>query len=275
MISGDSTIRPSRRSCLRACLFAAMVGAGAAAMGSGGCASGSKQSNGAAAGPAQSQPASDKIGFEEARKMFESHGVQPGQPLPHLSLVDLDGKQASIEAIRAAHPSKPLVLVTCSLTCNVARRRQPDIASLRESLRSPEAGKAAGTDAAPAAEVVMIYVIDAHPKGDPCPYTGKEWVPKDNERDQVLVRQPVKLSERLELARQYRDRFDQPARSSETGGPNEHTIILVDTMDDASWNAIGPAPNLGLLVDKNGIVRLRQGWFEPKAMAEAVKTLTY
>jgi hypothetical protein len=120
----------------------------------------------------------DRIGFEEARAMFAARGVQPGQPLPHLSLVDLDGKSVELSSIQAG---RPMVLATASLTCNVARRQQKDIDSLRQRWGDANA-------------VVVIYTIDAHPKGDPCPYTGNEWVPPDNQRDRVLVRQPTTLA---------------------------------------------------------------------------------
>jgi hypothetical protein len=190
----------------------------------------------------KSHSPADRIGFEEARAMFASRGVQPGQPLPPLSLVDLDGQPADLPRLQQG---KPLALVTASLTCNVARRQQKDVDQLRQQLGDR-------------AMVVVIYTIDAHPKTDACPYTGKEWVPRDNERDNVLVRQPTTLDERLSLARQYQQRFSSNA------------IILVDTMDNASWHALGEAPNLGLLVDRDGIVQLRQGWFDAKQMQAAI-----
>lgn len=181
--------------------------------------------------------------------MFAARGVQPGQPLPPLSLVDLDGRPIELSSIQQG---KPMVLVTASLTCNVARRQQKDVDALHRQFGD-------------AVAVVVIYTIDAHPKGDVCPYTGKEWVPKDNIRDEVLVRQPTTLDERLTLARQYQKRFSDAAQ------------VLVDTMDNASWQALGQAPNLGLLIDQRGIVKVRHGWFDSKAMTEAInaKTVTF
>jgi len=184
----------------------------------------------------------DRIGFEEARTMFAGRGVQPGQPLPKLSLVDLEGHAVDLSKVQAG---RPMVLVTASLTCNVARRQQKNVDELREHYGDSVA-------------VVVIYTIDAHPKGNPCPYTGKEWVPKDNERDAVLVKQPTTLDERLAVARQFRQRFSNGA------------TVFVDTMDNASWQALGKAPNLGLLVDERGIVKVRQGWFDPKAMDQSL-----
>jgi hypothetical protein len=183
-----------------------------------------------------------RLGYEEARRRFEAAGVQPGKPLPALSLVTLDGAPFDLAALQR---DRPLVLVTCSLTCNVARRQQVDVNALRHRYRDRVA-------------VLLVYTIDAHPKGDPCPYTGAEWVPRDNERDAVLVRQPASLDERLALARRY-------ANDWAPGVP-----IAVDTFDDASWRALGEAPNLGLCVDKDGVVIERTGWFDPARIHAAL-----
>jgi hypothetical protein len=160
--------------------------------------------------------------------------VQPGQALPPLSVVGLDGVPVRLQALQNG---RPLVLITCSLTCNVARRQQARVQQLRDRW---------GDDVA----VVMLYTIDAHPQGDVCPYTGKEWVPGDNERDAVLVRQPTTLAERLTLARRYATQW--------AAG----THLVVDTMDDASWRALGEAPNVGLCVGADGVVLDRAGWFD-------------
>jgi hypothetical protein len=107
----------------------------------------------------------------------------------------------------------------------------------------------------------MLYTVEAHPQGDPCPYTGEEWVPPDNRRDDVLVRQPTTLADRLALARRYAADWAKA------------TPVFVDTIDDASWRALGQAPNVGLLVDRDGTVRERQGWFDGEAMAAAVQKM--
>ena len=177
--------------------------------------------------------------------MFAGRGVQPGQTLPTLTLVDLDGKPAEVATM---HAGKPLVLVTASLTCNVARRQQADVDAIRQKFGDKIA-------------VVVVYTIDAHPKTDVCPYIDKEWVPEDNVRDAVLVRQPTTLEDRLKVARDFQRRFSDGA------------TVLVDGMDNSAWIALGQAPNLGLLVDERGTVRLRQGWFDASAMEAGVQVL--
>jgi len=77
----------------------------------------------------------------------------------------------------------------------------------------------------------------------------------------VLVPQPRDLSGRLALAHEYQSRFDHG------------TPILVDTMNNASWEALSKAPNLGLLEDQGGVVRAREGWFDRPAMEESLASL--
>lgn len=182
------------------------------------------------------------VSMAEAKAVFDAAGVQPGQPLPKLALRSLDGTPVDLEALRAG---RPMALVTCSLTCNVARRQQREVAALQQRLGDR-------------ALVVMVYTIDAHPKTDACPYTGVEWVPQQNETDDVLVRQPVTFDERLALARRYADSLAKG------------TTVLVDAMDDAAWIALGRAPNLGLAIGADGIVRARTGWFDAKAIEAAL-----
>lgn len=178
----------------------------------------------------------------EASRRFTTAGCQPGQPLPTLSLVDLEGVPVDF----AAHTKgRALVLATCSLTCNVARRQQAAITQLRQELGDR-------------AWVVLVYTVDAHPDGDACPYTGEPWVPPANADDGVLVRQPATLPERLALARRY-------AHDWAAG-----VTVFVDTMDDASWQALGQAPNLGLCVDRAGSVVARTGWFDANELRAAV-----
>ena len=71
----------------------------------------------------------------EAKAIFDAAGVQPGQPLPKLALRSLGGASVDLEALRAG---RPMALVTCSLTCNVARRQQREVAAKgkREPLRA-------------------------------------------------------------------------------------------------------------------------------------------
>ena len=177
----------------------------------------------------------------EATAHFDAGGVQPGEALPPLALLALDGAPVELAALQR---DRPLLLVTCSLTCNVARRQQPALAALQQRLGDRIA-------------IALVYTIDAHPCGDPSPYSGEEWGPPANEQDGVLVRQPATLGARLALARRY---------AREHAG---ETTVLVDTMDNAGWRALGGAPNAGVLVRTDGVVAARCGWFDAERLGTA------
>lgn len=49
--------------------------------------------------------------------------------------------------------------------------------------------------------------------------------------------------------------------------------ILIDSMDNAVWSTYGPAPNIAYLIGMDGKILLRQPWYDPKGMEEAIKTL--
>lgn len=183
--------------------------------------------------------------FGQAGLTFAQRGPQPGSHIPAMWLVGLDGQEKTIDDVRAA---RPMVLVTASITSNVARRREQDLAALQARWGDRVA-------------FVTVYTLEAHPKGDASPYTGTEWVPEQNFADDVLVRQPTTLTDRMILAREFDARFG--------GG----ATMLVDPMDDIAWRTLGMAPNLGLLVDADGVIRARQGWFDAAAMDLALDGL--
>lgn len=183
--------------------------------------------------------------FGQAGLTFAQRGPQPGSHIPAMWLVGLDGQEKTIDDVRG---NKPMVLVTASITSNVTRRREQDLAALQARWGDRVA-------------FVTVYTLEAHPKGDASPYSGTEWVPEQNVADEVLVRQPTTLTDRMILAREFDTRFG--------GG----SIVLVDPMDDIAWRTLGMAPNLGLLLDSDGVIRLRQGWFEPGAMDAGLEAM--
>lgn len=183
--------------------------------------------------------------MKQASDVFTSAGVQPGQPLPQLSLVDHDGGPFDLRGFQG---TRPLVLVTCSLTCNVARRQAKAVAELRQRHGDQVA-------------VLLVYTIEAHPNGEACPYTDTEWVPPQNQQDDVLLAQPTTLTDRLALARRY-------ARDWSCG-----VRVVVDPMANDAWWELGRAPNLCLVVDAEGLVRARSGWFDAARAEAALREL--
>ena len=175
---------------------------------------------------------------------FDKQGIQTGQHLPHLSAHLQNGKSVWLSNYYAER----LTLFVCeSLTCPVARRKHPGLKEIAKRFGDR-------------IDIVVFYTTEAHPQGDPSPYTeGEEWVTRLNRKQGVLCRQPTTLDERINLA----GRLKEAVAIEST--------MLVDCMNNAGWRALGAGPNVALLVDPKGLVLAKQGWFDPKKMAGSIK----
>lgn len=162
-------------------------------------------------------------------------GPQEGKRAPDFALKDLQGKEVGLKQFKK---KRPVVLVTGSYSCPVYRRQVPALNRLYGKYKDRAA-------------FFVLYTVEAHPVTDPSPYRGKEWLTEQNVRDGILLRQPASYPERVTLASrcQVDLGFAVP--------------ILVDEMSDSAWTRYGKAPNAAYLIDYEGKVRLRQGWFEP------------
>jgi len=175
-------------------------------------------------------------------EVFASRGPQPGESLRSAWVEGLDGQSVDLRALGVG---EPFVIVTASLTSPAARRSQAGLELLQQRYGDR-------------VRFFTLYTIEAHPAHARSPYSGTEWIPADNIRESTLVRQPTIMLERMELAREYQRTMD--VRST----------MLVDPMDNVGWRTLGMAPNLALLVDANGVVVARQGWFDPMAMQTTI-----
>ncbi len=107
---------------------------------------------------------------------------------------------------------------------------------------------------------IIVYVIEAHPVGSSSPYSkGEEWTgPASMDAAGCDIFQPASYEERVTTARQM---------AAELG----ITVpVLIDEMDDAVWYTYGPAPNLAYLIDFQGKIYVKQGWFQPDEMEKAI-----
>ncbi|HWE93859.1 MAG TPA: ankyrin repeat domain-containing protein [Tepidisphaeraceae bacterium] len=177
---------------------------------------------------------------------FDSKGAKVGDQLPNFPMLSLDGKPISLGE---AWSGGTTLLLTSSYTCPKSRATYPQAADLARRI----SGRGV--------RVAIVYVIEAHPAGDPSPYTGVEEVTTENRRDQILCHQPKTPADRLKLANDFAKRLNVVAP------------IFVDAMDNAAWSTLGGGPNMGVLVDADGIVIARQGWFDAKSMEAAISAL--
>ena len=181
---------------------------------------------------------------------FAMQGTLWGQQLPLLDAAPLGGAPQGGGAPEPTEPWRdgPVLIVTASLTCPVARRMWQQV----EDLAVQFDGRV---------RVVMLYVIEPHPKGDPSPYTGREWVTAENKQDEILVPQPSTLEERQALAQECKERV------------GVSVPVLVDGMENRSWRALGSGPNMAVFVAADGTVQAKQSWFRSKEMAAKLEQL--
>ena len=170
---------------------------------------------------------------------------KPGELMPELMLHDLEGNH---QQLSRCWDKQPALLITMSLSCGRSRRHARDLRRLSRRFESY-------------ISTVVVYVVEAHPVDAPSPYTNGIWVTPLNEIAGIHCAQPRSLEERMELARQLRHRF----RLS--------TPMLIDAMDNRAWRAFGSAPNVAILVERDGRIAVKQGWFEAKEMARAITEL--
>jgi ankyrin repeat protein len=179
---------------------------------------------------------------ETAKATSDKVGPQVGDQIPALNLRNLKGEP---QRLGDAWRGGPALLVTSSFTCPKSRSRWPELKAIVDRYGDK-------------LNVVIVYVIEAHPVGSICPYKGVEDVTPENERDGILRRQPAKLEQRLELAEEFKRYL------------RVNTPIYVDTVNNQAWKAFAASPNIGLLVDAKGIVAARETWFDGPRMQAAI-----
>ena len=169
-------------------------------------------------------------------------GPTQGAAAPNFHLKTLDGEAVQLSQLTG---KRPVVLEFGSYTCPVFRMRHGSMEKMYEKFRDE-------------ADFFIVYTTEAHPRGDPSPYTGEEWVTMPNQMAGILYRQPQTEAERKEIATTARDKM-------EISMP-----VAIDDMQNSTWEQYGSAPNSAYLIGADGRVKLRQGWFEPRQFEQAL-----
>ncbi len=176
---------------------------------------------------------------------FDYVAPQVGMSAPGFALLDLQGKEVRLDDLTA---ERPLVLAFASYTCPVFRERF----ALLDELATEFDGKA---------DFAIVYTVESHPANAICPYTGEEWDTVFNKWAGIRIEQHKTIGERRAVA----------SRMAKDMGIE--LPILVDDMDNMTWRTFGAAPASAFLIDRDKSVRLRQVWFEPRELRDAITTL--
>lgn len=177
---------------------------------------------------------------------FAAQAPQLGEPAPEIDARRLDGSPVKLSELLDG--KRPMVLQLGSHSCPVYRYRRFDIAKLQSEYGNQVA-------------FVVVYTVEAHPDGSKSPYRDGEWLTNINRITRNRVRQPESTEARIA----------QAIWSSTTLGRSD--LVVVDTIQDRSWQSYGSAPSAAFVIDASGRIVLRQPWVEPDGIRQALDEL--
>lgn len=164
---------------------------------------------------------------------FDTVGYDVGDTVNDFTLFDLNGNAFQLSAALAQ--GKPVLLIAGNLTCPVFRNQLSDINTVVSAYASY-------------ITPMVVYGIEAHPT-DTSPYSGTINVHNQNINQGILFPQPTTYLERKNLV-------DTLLQNYTINFP-----IVIDGPCNEVWHTYGPAPQNAYLIDTNGTVILKHGWF--------------
>ncbi len=165
---------------------------------------------------------------------FYSSGLQAGDTAYDFTLYNLNGD--SLNLAEALSHGRPVLLVAGSYTCPVFRNKVAVI----NNVIAQYAGLL---------DVYIIYAVEAHPEIDTSVYFGYVNTTTQNIQAGILYQQPDTYGERKNVV------------SDMLSNLNINAPVFIDGPCNNWWSAYGPAPNNAYLIDTNGIVMAKHGWF--------------
>lgn len=164
---------------------------------------------------------------------FYTTGYQVGDTVPDFKLYNLQGD--SLILSEELQNGKPVLLIAGSLTCPVFRNKVTFINQVMSTYGS-------------SVNVFVIYTIEAHPT-DTSVYSGNINITSQNINEGVLFPSPLTYGDRKHMV-------DTMPNWVSLNAP-----VFIDGPCNEWWNNFGPAPNNSYLIDTNGIVISKHGWF--------------
>jgi len=166
---------------------------------------------------------------------FYTSGPQEGDTAHDFTLYNLNGD--SLNLASALSHNRPVLLIAGSYTCPVYRNKM----SVINDVFNAYAGLL---------DVYIIYTIEAHPEIDTSVYFGYVQTGAQNIQAGILYRQPTTYGERKIVVSDMIDSM------------NILAPVFIDGPCNNWWSHYGPAPNNAYLIDTNGIIISKHGWFD-------------
>lgn len=164
---------------------------------------------------------------------FYASGLQEGNFAHDFKLYDVNGDSLVLSQKLAS--GKPVLLVAGSLTCPVFMGKIPIINQVVSTYGNQ-------------IQVYVINVLEAHPT-DTSVYFGYVNVTTQNMNAGILFPQPTTYGERKHMV-------DTMSYWGTVNAP-----IFIDGPCNEWWSTFGPAPNNAYLIDTNGKIFAKHGWF--------------
>ena len=169
--------------------------------------------------------------------------VSQGDPAVDFTLKDVNGKDVNLATLL---DDKPVLLVSGSYTCNVFQSRLAEIKKVGKQYKDD-------------IHTVIVYNIEAHPKGDPSPYKGKPWPVKDySDRGQA-------------------DSYEKRVEHAKDIDPGPNVKLVVDALEEGNanpyWCTYGSCPNCAFLVNQEGRLETVHEWFDGRTMRGSIEAM--
>ncbi|MCH8330725.1 MAG: T9SS type A sorting domain-containing protein [Bacteroidetes bacterium] len=190
-----------------------------------------KPSIGLSALPADSDPVCSIPTFSGN---FNTSGISEGDTIADFTLYDLNDNEYNIKDELA--DGKPILLVSGSYTCPVFRNRVSEMNTIYNDYSND-------------IKVFIVYTVEAHPDIDISPYFGFVNTGAANISQGILHRQPTTYAERKDVV------------SDMIADVSPLPVVLIDGPCNEWWSYFGPAPQNAYLIDTNGVVFEKHGWF--------------
>ena len=181
----------------------------------------------------------------ESLAHFATAAPAEAAPAPDFELTDIDGNTVTLGELIG---DKPVVVQLGSYSCPVFRYRR----FYMQELQREFAGRV---------DFVVVYTQEAHPYDAINPYEDRVWNPLINKAFGVNVAEHKTLEERRQRATATFAAVELDSR------------FLVDSMDNAVWEQYGAAPSPAFVLDRDGTIRLRQAWVNPREISAVLSEL--
>ncbi|PCH95385.1 MAG: hypothetical protein COB85_04600 [Bacteroidetes bacterium] len=169
---------------------------------------------------------------------FDSYPLFAGDTIPNFTLYDLNGDSMNMADLLGY--GKPVVLVALNITCPYVRNK----VSIYNDIYANYSNQVT---------IIGIYQLEAHPDDDYSPNSGTFGNVSANVNEGIVVNQHATYADRKAAA--------QDLITNE--GLN--FPVYMDGPCNEWWENFGPGPATGYIINANGTVFVKHGWFDKNA----------